>query len=472
MKVFVTGATGFVGRIVVARLLGEGHQVIAWSRDGKKARAILGAEVGIASPAEHALQDTLAGCDAIVNLQGENLFARRWSATQKERLVKSRVAFTQSLVESMNRMGDSSPRILVSASAVGIYGPRVSDEVDEDSPPGSGFLADLCHQWERAALQATRARVALLRIGVVLGRGGGALAKMLPPFRAGLGGRLGSGRQPMSWIHLADLVSMICKAVTDDRYEGVINATAPSSLTNAEFTKALSKAIGRPALFPVPSTALRLVLGEAASVLLGGQRVVPKRASQLEFKFEFGDIGFALDNLLNDDSVVISRSANEEADFELRQETLVDAPLPEVFTFFSKVENLGAMTPPDLAFQIREPAPRNIEQGTHIEYDIRLGLVSMRWSSRIDRWQPGESFVDTQVRGPYAYWWHEHTFEAHGKQTMMRDTVRYSVPMGPFGRIAHSIFVRTKLRRIFAFRRFFTAMRFHKSTQPTHRAAA
>jgi ligand-binding SRPBCC domain-containing protein len=283
---------------------------------------------------------------------------------------------------------------------------------------------------------------------------------MLPPFRLGLGGRLGSGRQPVSWIHIEDLVDLIVRALVDDEFHGALNATAPNPVTNAELTRAIARTVGRTEFFPVPKAALKLALGEAADVLLGGQRVTPARATSLGFRFEFERIEEALADLLRAGNVTFRDVEDEEARHELVQERVLDAPIDEVFAFFSRAENLGAMTPPDLSFAILGEPPAEIREGTVLEYRIGLGPVPMRWTSVIARWNPGATFVDTQRRGPYAHWWHEHRFEARGERTLMRDTVRYRLPLGLLGRLVHRLFVRSKLEDIFTYRDQYAGQRF------------
>lgn len=462
MKVFITGATGFVGRMVVARLLGEGHQIVAWCRNASSARGALGADVSVQSPKTSTLEEALVGCDAIINLQGENVFGGRWTKARKRRIEESRVDFTQALAKALHGLKGPVPQVLISASAVGYYRHEVSREVAEHAPPGDDFLARLCVRWESAAeaMRDLGVRVVTLRIGVVLGRGGGALEKMLPAFRLGLGGELGSGKQAVSWIHMNDLVSIVSAALSDARYQGPVNATAPHSVTNAELTRALAKTLGRSAGFRAPALLLRAGLGEAASVLLEGQRVRPAFLEAVGFPFEFEQIEPALEDLVNGGGVEFKDVKGRNARHVLEQETLIDAPVQHVFEFFAKAENLGAMTPPDLSFSIRNPASVAMGEGTRLDYDIKLGQLPLRWTSVIERWAPGSGFADKQLEGPYAYWYHEHHFEPEGERTLMRDIVRYRLPFGPLGRLIHRLVVRSQLRDIFSYRHQYTAQRF------------
>jgi uncharacterized protein (TIGR01777 family) len=277
MRIAMTGASGFIGRALTARLQAAGHAV----------EPLRTRETVQAPP-----------CDAVVHLAGEPV-AQRWTPEAKRRIRDSRVEGTRRLVESLARMSPP-PAVLVSASAVGIYGSRGDETLTESSPPGSGFLAEVCVAWEREA-QAAGAlgiRVVNPRIGVVLGRGGGALERMLPIFRHGAGGHLGSGRQWMSWIHLDDLTALIEFALDNPGLRGPLNATAPHPLTNTEFTHTLGAALHRPAVLPVPAFALKLKFGEMASVLLDSQRAIPEALQAAGFQFRYPDLGPALASLL------------------------------------------------------------------------------------------------------------------------------------------------------------------------------
>lgn len=462
MKVFVTGATGLIGRAVVQRLLGLGHHVSALARDAEHARARLGPDVQLVS------RDRMAGAlkdaDAVVNLAGEPVIGKRWNAAQKAALVSSRVDLTREIAGAMRAA--KKPGILVSASAVGWYGDRADEELSEDSGPGHDFLADLCRQWEEAALaaQGPGLRVACLRIGIVLSTESGALANMLPAFRFGGGGPIGSGRQFYAWIHLEDVVGMILSALTDDRWSGAINATAPEPARQRDFAKALGRVLGRPAFVPAPAIALRVVLGEAGTVLTSSQRALPRKALSLGYAFRHPALEPALAALVHpDDGITMDNetgAAPKSAYLErwpavhhLRQVIDVPAPVADVFRFFSHAANLGLLTPSWLSWRILGPVPDPLVEGATIDYAIRLGPIPMTWRTVIEGWVKGKFFCDAQHRGPYRTWWHEHRFEAHAGGTRVVDDVYYTVPLGPLGRLVHALFVGPTLRAIFGYRR-------------------
>jgi uncharacterized protein len=281
MNVAVTGASGFIGRRLVERLSAEGHSVRGVSLRPTR-RADLAAD--------------LSGCNAVVNLAGEPV-AQRWTAAARRRILDSRVEGTRALVAAMR---GQPPNVLVSASAVGYYGSRGDEILTEQSPPAVGFLARVTEAWEQEALEAEKlgVRVVRLRIGIVLGPDGGALARMLPPFRLGLGGRIGSGRQWMSWIHRDDFCSLVGFALKESTLRGVLNATAPHPVTNAHFTRALAHALHRPALAWMPPLVLKLIYGEMAESLLASQRVVPEATIRAGFEFRYPDLDGALLEIL------------------------------------------------------------------------------------------------------------------------------------------------------------------------------
>ncbi|HVE87807.1 MAG TPA: TIGR01777 family oxidoreductase, partial [Myxococcales bacterium] len=243
----------------------------------------------------------LSGCDAAVSLAGATI-SQRWTASTKKRIVDSRVQATSAMVEGALRAG--TVKVLVSASATGFYGARGDEVLDERSGPGGDFTAHVCSAWEDAARPAEQAglRLAIIRIGVALHTSGGALQKMLPPFKLGLGGPLGHGRQWMSWVHRDDVVSLLLHALQSPQASGVLNGTAPEPVTNADFTRALGRALHRPAFLRAPATALRLALGEMSTLLLDGQRVVPRRTLETGFHFAYPTLDAAFAHLFARDS--------------------------------------------------------------------------------------------------------------------------------------------------------------------------
>jgi uncharacterized protein (TIGR01777 family) len=299
MHVAVTGASGLIGSALARFLSNDGHRVILLVRGAAgggedPSRVHWDPGTGVEDAAQ------LEGLDAVVHLAGENIASGRWSAARKAEIRRSRVDGTRRLAESLARLSNP-PKVLVCASAIGFYGDRGDERLDEKSAAGSGFLPDLCREWEAASEPAAAAglRVVHLRFGVVLTPAGGALKQMLPPFQFGVGGKVGNGSQFMSWISLDDAVGSILHTLRTDSLAGAVNSVAPAPVTNAEFTRVLARVLGRPAIFPVPGFAARLVFGELAdALLLGSARVIPARLDESGYRFQHPELEGALRSLL------------------------------------------------------------------------------------------------------------------------------------------------------------------------------
>lgn len=301
MKCIISGGTGFIGRHVVDRLLKDSHYIGVWSRKpGLDHRTAVATHIWDPlgeGDAESPPLESLNGMDCVIHLAGENV-AQRWTPEVKRRIRDSRVLGTQRIVDAIGRVRHK-PKVFICASAIGIYGDRGDEILTESSVPGAGFLADTCRAWEAEADLARRygMRVVKIRIGFVLGKEGGALRKMVPAFRSFVGGKLGSGKQWMPWIHVDDAAEAFAYAV-ENEISGVWNATAPNPVRNSEFTKELARTLGRPALFPVPPMALKLAFGEFGQHMLDSARVVPEKLLNAGFSFRHADLGETLRDLL------------------------------------------------------------------------------------------------------------------------------------------------------------------------------
>jgi uncharacterized protein (TIGR01777 family) len=301
MKILVTGASGLVGTAMVSALAKDGHTVCRLVRPESEGAGEMKDGFNVAwNPSTGELGGAAVGADAVVNLAGASIGDGRWTAERKTLLRTSRIDTTRALVGALAKM-NARPRVLVSASAIGIYGNRGDELLTEESNAGTDFLAGLAREWEAEALKAEALgiRVVLARFGIILARNGGALAKMMLPFKIGAGGRLGSGQQWMSWVTLEDVVGILRFAIENAAVRGAVNIVAPQPVQNAEFTKILAKALHRPAIFPAPAFALRLALGEMAdALLLSSQRVVPKRLEMAGYRFAQPELSSALAAIL------------------------------------------------------------------------------------------------------------------------------------------------------------------------------
>ncbi|KAJ1281780.1 hypothetical protein BS78_04G331900 [Paspalum vaginatum] len=299
MTVSITGATGFIGRRLVQKLLSDNHKVCVLTRSASKAASVFPASTypGVTIAEAGDWEACVRGSSAVVNLAGTPI-STRWSPEVKQDIKQSRVNVTSKVVEYINRAGNSGsqPSVLVSATAVGYYGTSETRSFDESSPSGNDYLAEVCREWEATACQVNQrdVRLVLLRIGVVLGKEGGALAKMIPLFLMFAGGPLGTGRQWFSWIHLDDLVNLIYESLLNPAYKGVINGTAPNPVRLSELCERLGRVVGRPSWLPVPELALKAVLGEGAFVVLEGQKVLPVKAKDLGFSYRYPYVEDAL----------------------------------------------------------------------------------------------------------------------------------------------------------------------------------
>lgn len=447
MKILLTGGTGLVGKRLGIRLVQAGHSVRVLTRKA------LAAKEACPYPAEFVEAtgqgfpvQMLEGVDAVIHLAGESVAGGRWNASRKKKIRDSRVEFTKNLMNHVRVLGPSVKHVLM-ASAVGYYGDRGDEALAEDAVQGTGFLAEVCRDWEKELFEAPvgtrRLRRVALRIGVVLSDQGGALKKLMPVFEKGIGGPVGSGRQWMSWIHIDDLVEMFVFHLGQET-QGVYNAVAPNPATNREFTQALGVAFKKPALMPAPEFGLWIAFGEMAQVILGSQRVMSQKMTDAGFKFQFSNLQAALNNLIAERS---------EGYHVFEAEQWVPRPAEDLFQFFSDEKNLEKITPPWLNFKVKYKTTPQIQAGTLINYELKLNGIPFFWQTLIETWQPPVEFVDTQKKGPYATWKHRHQFEPLGKGTLMKDRVLYKLPMGLLGELVAGWKVHSDVLGIFQFRR-------------------
>ena len=364
-------------------------------------------------------------------------------------MVESRVGLTSRLVGAMG-LAERSPKVLISSSAVSYYEIRAAEQLNEHSAPHADFLAELCRHWEDAATDGTR--IVCLRIGMVLGHGGGALRKMLPIFRWGLGGPLGKGRQFVPWIRLHDYIELIIAALEDHRREGPVKVVGPEPGSPREMTRVFSRS---------PRLALLALFGQAADLLLASHRVYPEKAMSPGFRFRFQTVSEALRDLLNKGDVDIgaigsgSPSPIIESSYLkmhppsrfLVTRTILNGPIDPVFSFFSKPTNLGVLTPSQMSFTVLSSDAR-MKHGATINDQVGAGGLRTRWRSRLECWEPKRRFVYSHDGGPWRGWWHQHHFLEDAGCIVMEDRVCSAAPLGLLGRLANGLFLSVQLRAI------------------------
>jgi uncharacterized protein len=447
MKILMTGGTGLVGQELGLALYKKGHQILVVSRDQKKAHLKLPfpCEVVEGDLSKSPLSSThLTSVDVVVNLMGEGIADKRWSDKQKKKIHDSRVLSTHNLVKSFSK----APSIFVSTSATGIYGDGGSLSLTEASESGTGFLEELCQDWEKVADSVKElsgsVRVVKFRLAPILASQGGALKKMLPAFQAGVGGRLGDGQQWMSWIHLDDVVQAFISAIENSQFHGVYNLTSPHAVTNLEFSKTIASVLKRNLGPAIPAIALKLLFGEMSQVLLASQKVKPQKLLDLNFEFKFPDLKSALLQILK------FQHQGEEV-LEVKQ--FLPIPIDQVFSFFADAKNLEKITPSNLKFHITQVSGGEIKAGTVIDYNLKIQGIPVKWKTLIRKWEPPFVFVDEALKSPYRFWYHTHSFETLGQGTLMQDQVRFVLPFGRVGWLLGYNKVTGDVRRIFDFRR-------------------
>jgi len=461
MKVLLTGATGLIGKELGKALVQRGNEVFVISRDGEKAREQLPFPCQIieGNLAESSLKNNskLRLVDAVINLAGESINGR-WNENKKRRIYESRILGTRHLIESL----PVAPKIFISASAVGYYGSQGEKEITEESISGEDFLAQVCQDWEEELLTfsygdgGSATRVVALRTGMVLSSQGGAMTKLLPLFRRGMGGVLGDGKQWMSWIHIQDAVGLILHALDTNSMRGPLNLVSPQPVTNEEFTQTLASVLNVGLAPRVPAFVMWAALGEMASLVLSSQRVIPQVAINTGYKFKYPELQKALEEVCN----------VEKEELFVCEQYLPWKP-EIIFSFFSHAGNLARITPPTLGFEILSGTSDKIEKGSEIIYRLKIHGVPVNWKTVIQEWAPPHKFVDVQAEGPYKIWEHTHEFKPFGTGTLMTDRVRYVLPLGFLGNLLGGPFVRSEIERIFQYRRAYIIKNLEKDlTQP------
>ena len=444
MKILVAGGTGFIGKKLVKKLYEKGHEIKVLTRNQETARfhIPIHCEIHQWDPEKSPLPaNLLKDVDAVINLSGENIASSFWTDSQKRKLMDSRVMSVRRIVQAMGSM-DAKPKVFISASAVGFYGNRRNEELKETSSAGEGFLSKICQSWENEITKSNDLgiRTTIFRLGMVLGHDGGALEKIIPAFKLGLGGKLGDGSQWMSWIHINDFVNMIVYSIENPSIKGIINAVSPNPVKNIEFTKTLGRVVKRPTILPVPGIALKVALRDLSDLLLNSQKVSAEKICKNGFKFTYPTLEEAFNEVCG------------HSFHEINTEQWVPQSINKTFAFFKEAKNLEILTPEFLKFKILDQSTPEIQDGTKFTYRLSIHGIPVKWESRITDWSPDSKFSDVQIKGPYNYWYHTHKFEEKNGGTLIKDHVQYKVPFGVIGDLIVGSFIKKDLETIFSYR--------------------
>ncbi|MAR70494.1 MAG: TIGR01777 family protein [Nitrospina sp.] len=444
MKILVTGATGFIGKELVKKLDEKGHDIVVLTRNKETARFHIPiyCEVHEWDPEKKPLPtNSLKDIDAVINLAGENIASSFWTENQKNKLMSSRIMSARRIVQSMGAMNEK-PKVFLSASAIGFYGDRGDEELNETSSEGAGFLSQICQSWENEITKSNELgiRTVICRLGMVLGHDGGALEKIIPAFKLGVGGKLGDGSQWMSWIHINDFVDMMIYSLETPSVNGIINAVSPNPVKNVEFTKTLGRILKRPTILPVPSILLKMGLRDLSDLLLYSQKVSAEKICKNGFEFKYPKLEEAF------------KEVCEHSYHEIKIEQWVPQSINKTFAFFKEAKNLEKLTPDFLKFKILSQSTPEIQNGTKFTYRLSLHGIPVTWKSKISDWKPVSKFSDIQIKGPYSHWYHTHKFEEKNGGTLIKDHVVYKVPFGLLGDLIVGKWIKKDLETIFSYR--------------------
>lgn len=448
MKILVTGATGFIGHRLVEKLLVQGHDVVAVTRNKSKASDslpfpidYLECDLGRSQISFEKIKDI----DAVINLAGENIGKGRWSEEEKQKILDSRAKLTKNLVDSFK---DSSKlEVFVQTSAIGFYRDSNGDEwLDEKTAQGEHFLAGVCKAWEEPLNRLNpKIRTVIARIGVVLGYDGGLMRELLPLYRLGAGGILGSGMQWMSWIHVDDVARAFLHLLETKSAIGIVNLTAPNPVRNKTFNAEFARFVGRKALFKVPRFVLKLSMGEKSYLALSSQRIMSRLSTDPGFTFTYPDIGPAL-----------MQVCAYEGHFhhQIEQSVWVNAQLSEVFSFFNQPKNLVKVMPEKSHVELIEaPSEDKLKKGEKFSFKIKEKGIPMTIKSEVVDWKKDESFYDRQVKGPFACWNHHHDFKQLKGGTLVTDRISYRFPLGVLGDLAGFLKAKKDIESMFSERK-------------------
>ncbi|MCT4642922.1 MAG: NAD-dependent epimerase/dehydratase family protein [Bacteriovoracaceae bacterium] len=422
MKILICGATGLIGKTLTLELLKLGHSInILTTQEVNTVDFDFPANIFYWNPSKNIIDvSALKDIDLVINLSGYSIDKKRWDKKVKSQILNSRVLSTRLLVKSLNQIN---PNIrLINASAIGIY--------------QEGFIKDVCEKWEHEVISFYK-NYYILRIGIVLAKEGGALNKMLPAFKFGLGAYLGSGKQVMNIVHINDLVNQIIHIASHNPQQKIFNGVS-HSLTNKEFSHLINKTLKKPLLFKAPRSIIKIILGQMSQVVLNSSSV--KKETESKFK----TVTEVLEDLLQEDL---------KGQRRLFRTQFIPKNLEETFTFFCDEKNLEMITPKELNFNVLGKNTAKIQSGTLIDYKLKIHGIGVKWTTEILDFEMNKKFTDTQLKGPYKKWYHVHEFYPVCGGTLMLDTVDYILPFGKLGDLLGIYFVKKDLKKIFNYRK-------------------
>jgi uncharacterized protein len=441
LNILITGATGNLGNKIGFELKQLGHSITVVSRSEKSAREklLFPAKVICKNLNSEVLSaEDFDGIDAVIHLMGETIDGR-WSTAKKNEILNSRIQSSKNLLFNL----PDSVQTVISASAQGFYGDGKEEKLTESHNKGHGFLADVCDQWE-APFRNLKQRSVQLRIGVILDPHSGALKKMIPLFQKNMGAALSNGRQFMSWISMEDMVDVVLHALQTPSLSGAVNCSTENAVINTEFTQKLCQTLGVFQLPHVPLSVLKILFGEMSTILTSSIRMYPEKLLQSGFEFKFANLEIFFSEKLKD---------FKNGQGVLLSQQFLPFSKSEVFSFFAEAKNLEDITPEILNFKIKSISTDQIQQGTLIEYKLKIHGFPVNWKTLIDEWDAPNKFVDTQISGPYSIWHHTHEFHEHFGGTLMTDYVKFKLPLGRAGLAVAGSFVQSDIQNIFDYRR-------------------
>lgn len=443
-KILVMGGTGFIGSELCQSLVENNWHINVLTR------SISTKKMKLSFPCHlyewelwNIPQAALEGVKVIINLVGEPIADHYWTPSFQKLLYESRINSVKALGHALEKY-KMKPNLIIQASATGFYSDSFLEEHTEEGKRGSGFLSDLCSDWEHEAFKLKKySRFCLLRLGIVLGGYGGAFPKLCDIYSLGLGGQLGSGHQWMNWVHIKDVVRFIEYLILNKALSGVYNLVAPNNANHKEFHSELCDY--KPSLkrLIVPAFCLKVLLGARSSLVLKGSKVIPKRVLESHFKFIFPELKVALTGLFTGDLYPKAHSIKYKIWTPLAQQ--------EVWNFMSSAYNLEKLTPPWMDFKVTHMSTNEIEKNTVISYKFVLKKIPLVWTTRIISWEPNCSFTDNQDKGPYKLWSHNHLFSELAGGTLIEDHIDYSLPFFPIGNLFFPL-VKREIKRIFEYR--------------------